>query len=71
MEELPKYKAGTKESIVNEMLKYGGLAILDMLAGLVETLWSTERVPRHWRAGDILGTGALRPTACLCAHRVD
>ena len=42
VEELPKYKAGTKESIVNEMLKYGGLAILDMLAGFVETLWTTR-----------------------------
>ena len=36
------------------MLKYGGLAILDMLAGLVETLWTTEMVLEHWHAGDIV-----------------
>ena len=42
------------QRIVNEMLEDGGPAILDMLAGLVETLWSTELVPGHWRAGDIV-----------------
>ena len=52
MEKLRNHKAGTEEGIVNEMLKFGGPAILDMLAGLVETLWSTEPVPGHWRAGD-------------------
>ena len=46
--------AGTEEGIVNEMLKYGGPAILDMLAELVEALWTTEMVPGHWRAGDIV-----------------
>ena len=25
-----------------------------MLAGLVKTLWTTEMVPGHWRAGDIV-----------------
>ena len=54
VEKLRNHKAGTEEGIVNEMLKYGGPAILDMLAGLVETLWSTELVPGHWRAGDIV-----------------
>ena len=54
MEKLRNHKAGTEEGILNEMLKYGGPAILDMLAGLVETLWSTELVPGHWRAGDIV-----------------
>ena len=38
VEKLQNQKAGTEEGIVNEMLKYGGPAILDMLAGLVETL---------------------------------
>ena len=54
------------------MLKYGGPAILDTLAGLVDTLWSTELVPGHWRAGDIvnifkkgdIATGA----ACRTQH---
>ena len=45
VEELRNHKAGTEEGIVNEMLKYGGPAILDMLAGLVE---------------DGAGAGALR-----------
>ena len=54
VERLRNHKAGTEEGIVNEMLKYGGPAILDMLAGLVETLWTTEMVPGHWRAGDIV-----------------
>ena len=54
VEKLRNHKAGTEEGIVNEMLKYGGPAILDMLAGLVETLWTTEMVPGHWRAGDIV-----------------
>ena len=36
------------------MLNYGGPAIPDMVAGLVETLWTTEMVPGHWRAGDIV-----------------
>ncbi|CAL5222202.1 g4532 [Coccomyxa viridis] len=36
------------------MLKYGGPALLDMLAGLVETLWTTELVPVPWRSGDIV-----------------
>ena len=54
VEKLRNHKASLEESIVNEMLKYGDLAILDMLAGLVETLWTTEMVPRHWRAGDIV-----------------
>ena len=36
------------------MLKYGGPAILDMLAGLVENLWTTEMVLGHWHAGDIV-----------------
>ena len=38
VEKLRNHKAGTEEGIVNEMLKYGGPAILDMLAGLVGTL---------------------------------
>ena len=54
VEKLRKHKAGTEEGIVNEMLKYGGPATLDMLAGFVETLWTTEMVPGHWRAGDIV-----------------
>ena len=54
VEKLRNHKAGTEEGIVNEMLKYGGPAILDMLAGLAETLWTTELVPGHWRAGDIV-----------------
>ena len=54
VEKLRNHKAGTEEGIVNEMLKYGGPAILDMLAGLVETLETTEMIPEHWRAGDIV-----------------
>ena len=54
VEKLKNHKARTEEGIVNEMLKYGGPAVLDMLAGLMETLWSTELVPGHWRAGDIV-----------------
>ena len=30
------------------------LAILDMLARLVETLWTTKMVPGHWHARDIV-----------------
>ena len=54
VEKLQKQKDGIEEGIVNEMLKYGGPAILDMLAGVVETLWTTDMhlVPGHWRAGD-------------------
>ena len=54
VEKLRNHKAGTEDGIVNEILKYGDPAILDMLAGLVETLWTTELVPGHWRAGDIV-----------------
>ncbi|CAL5226766.1 g9620 [Coccomyxa viridis] len=54
VERLRNHKAGTEEGIVNEMLKYGGPALLDMLAGLVETLWTTELVPVPWRSGDIV-----------------
>jgi hypothetical protein len=35
-------------------LNSGGPALLDMLAGLVETLWTTELVPVPWRSGDIV-----------------
>jgi hypothetical protein len=41
------HKAGTEEGI--EMPKYGGPAVLVMLAGLVGTVWRTELVPGHWR----------------------
>ena len=54
VEKLRNHKAGTEEGIVNEMLKYGGPAILDMLAGLVEALWTTEMVLGHWRSRDIV-----------------
>ena len=44
---LRNHKAGREEGVVNKMLEYGGLAILDMLAGIVETLWTTEMVLEH------------------------
>ena len=54
VERLRDHKARTEEGIVNEMLKYGGPTLLDMLAGLVKTLWTTELVPGPWRSGDIV-----------------
>ena len=54
VEKLQNHRAGREEGIVNKMIKYGGLAILDMLAGLVETLWTTEMVLGHWHAGFIV-----------------
>ena len=58
VERLRNHKAGSEEGIVNEMLKYGGPALLDMLAGLVETLWTTELVPRGVASLEGWGMGA-------------
>ena len=44
MERLRDHEAGTEEGIVIDMLKYGGPTLLDVLAGLVEALWTTELV---------------------------
>jgi hypothetical protein len=54
LKKLACHKAGTRDGLVNELLKYGGRALVDMFHRLVTVLWATESVPQQWRSGDIV-----------------
>lgn len=54
LKKLACHKAGTGDGLVNELLKYGGRALVDMFHRLVTVLWATESVPQQWRSGDIV-----------------
>ena len=51
---LRHHKIGTQAGIVSAMPESKDPAILDMLAGLVDALWTTELISGHWRAGYIV-----------------
>ena len=42
------------DGIVGELLKYGGLGMVDLLEQLFSVIWLEEIVPRQWREGLIV-----------------
>ena len=47
---LKNSKTGGSVGIVGELLKYGGLGMVDLLEQLFSIIWQEEIVPRQWRA---------------------
>ncbi len=54
LKKLACHKAGTGEGLLNELLKYGGKALVDMFHRLASVLWATESVLQQWRSGNIV-----------------
>jgi hypothetical protein len=54
LKKLACHTAGTGDGLVNELLEYGGKALVDMFHRLVTVLWATESVPQQWRSRDIV-----------------
>ena len=51
---LKNSKTGGSDGIVGELLKYGGLRMVDLLEQLFSVIWQDEIVPRQWREGLIV-----------------
>ena len=51
---LKNSKTGGSARIVGELLKYGGLEMVDLLEQLFSVIWQEEIVPRQWRDGLIV-----------------
>ena len=51
---LKNYKTGGSDGIVGELLKYGGLRMVDLLEQLFSVIWLEQIVPRKWRDGLIV-----------------
>ena len=51
---LKNSKAGGSDGIVDELLKYGGSGMVDLLEQLFSVIWQEEIVPRQWREGLIV-----------------
>ena len=49
---LKNSKIGGSDGIVGELLKYGGLGMVDLLEQLFSVIWQEEIVPRQWREGE-------------------
>ena len=42
------------DSLVGELLKYGGVGMVDLLHQLFYIVWHEETVPKQWREGLIV-----------------
>ena len=51
---LKNSKTGGSDGIVGELLKYGGVGMVDLLEQLFSVIWQEEIVPRQWREGLIV-----------------
>ena len=45
---LKNSKTGGSDGIVGELLKYGGLGMVDLIEQLFSVIWQEEIVPRQW-----------------------
>ena len=48
---LKNNKTGGSDGIVDELLKYSGSGLVDLLEQLFSIIWQGEIVPRQWREG--------------------
>ena len=48
---LKNNKTGGSDGIVDELLKYSGSGLVDLLEQLFSVIWQEEIVPRQWREG--------------------
>ena len=51
---LKNSKTGGSDGIVDELLKYGGSGMVNLLEQLFSFIWQEEIVPRQWREGLIV-----------------
>ena len=51
---LKNSKTGGSDGIVDELLKYSGSGMVDLLEQLFSVIWQEEIVPRQWREGLIV-----------------
>ena len=47
-------KTGGSDGLVGELLKYGGMGMVDLLEQLFLVIWHEEVVPRQWREGLVI-----------------
>ena len=54
LHQLQGSKAGSPlDNIVNELLKYGGTGMVNILQSMLSVVWMAETTPDHWHAGVI------------------
>ncbi|KAK9744481.1 hypothetical protein QE152_g7731 [Popillia japonica] len=51
---LKRNKAAGLDTIVNEMIEYGGDALKQTLLELMVQIWENERMPAEWESGTII-----------------
>ena len=47
-------KTGGSDGLVGELLKYGGVGMVNLLHQLFQVVWHEETVPKQWREGLIV-----------------
>ena len=50
---MKKYKAPGPDNIQAELIRYGGVTLLDELVHLYQRIWEEEKIPDEWRKGII------------------
>ena len=53
-DELKNNTTGGSDGLVGELLKYGGVGMVNMVHQLFEVVWHEETVPKQWREGLIV-----------------
>ena len=51
---LKNNKTGGSDGLVGELLKYGGVGMVNLLHQLFKVVWREETVPKQWREGLIV-----------------
>ena len=49
--EIARCKTGGSDGLVGELMKYGGMRMVNMLHQLISVVWYEEIVPPQWREG--------------------
>ena len=47
-------KTGGSDGLVGELLKYGGVGMMNLLHQLFKVVWYKETIPKQWREGLIV-----------------
>jgi hypothetical protein len=50
---LKNNRAPREDTIVAELIKYGGGGVIDAVYELIKLIWTTENMPKEWNIGII------------------